>query len=229
MNIRPLPVFSNYVASVITAWKVVLKDRLFTLKLLSAPAFFFLYSAITQPISHYVELRQGKQLQDKFLAIFPSFDFSTPVFYLLYISLFGLILTHLNKPRIILRVIEMHLLVAVVRQICILLVALEPPVGIIILRDLFLENTVYPRLSPLTKDLFFSGHVASIWIYFLCARKKYLKVYFAVAAMLMSFMVLSMRIHYTYDVYGAIFFTTLIYFAPTKIKQYYIARQAVRG
>ncbi|MCB9047756.1 MAG: hypothetical protein H6550_16595, partial [Chitinophagales bacterium] len=107
------------------------------------------------------------------------------------------------------------------------LIALEPPAGIIVLRDLFLENTVYPHDAPLTKDLFFSGHVASIWIYFLCAQRKFLKVYFVAATLCMAFMLLSMRVHYSYDVYGAIFFTTLIYFAPSRIRQYYTARQAV--
>lgn len=80
----------------------------------------------------------------KLFAYFPSFDFSTPVFIILYASLLILIVTHADKPGTILRVIEMHFFVAVVRQVCILCIALEPPAGIIVLRDVFLENTVYP-------------------------------------------------------------------------------------
>jgi hypothetical protein len=117
----------------------------------------------------------------------------------------------------------MHFIVAIVRQLCILLIALEPPVGLIVLRDVFLENTVYPRHSPLTKDLFFSGHVASIWIYFLCAERKYLKYYLIAATAIMSYMILSMRVHYTYDIYGAIFFTTLLYKAPSWIRSRQLA------
>jgi hypothetical protein len=60
--------------------------------------------------------------------------------------------------------------------------------------------------------LFFSGHVASIWIYFLCAQVKPLKYYLGFASLFMAFMVLCMHVHYTYDVYGAFFFTTIIYF-----------------
>lgn len=217
--------FRKHIVSVIKAWKAELKDRLFLLKLLVAPAVFFIYSAITQHLGNYIETRKGVQLDDKFLSVFPSIDFSTLVFLLLYASLLTIILTNLKNPKIVIRVIELHLLVAIVRQVSILLVALEPPAGIIVLRDLFLENTVYPHESPLTKDLFFSGHVASIWIYFLCAQKKYLKIYFALATLLMSFMVLSMRVHYTYDVYGAIFFTTLIYFGPGWIRRYYSSKQ----
>lgn len=213
-------------APIIEAWKSELDNRVFRLKLLIVPGLFFIYSAITQKLGTYVEMRKGVRLEDKLLTLFPSFDFSTAVFLLLYTSLTILILTHLDKPKLILRVIEMHFLVAIVRQVCILLVALEPPAGIIVLRDIFLENTVYPRYSPLTKDLFFSGHVASIWIYFLCAQKKYFKIYLGVATVLMSFMVLSMRIHYTYDVYGALFFTTIIYFAPARLRPFYQKRKA---
>jgi hypothetical protein len=41
----------------------------------------------------------------------------------------------------------------------------------------------------------------------------------------MSFMILSMRVHYSYDVYGAIFFTTIIYFAPVWTKQYILGKE----
>lgn len=174
-------------------------------------------------------MRPGVQLEDNLLKWFPSIDFSIPVFIVLYSSLSLVVLTHLEKPRIILRIIEMHFAVAVVRQLCILLVALDPPAGIIVLRDVFLENTVYPRHSPLTKDLFFSGHVASIWLYFLCAEKRYIRYYLFGATLLMSFMILCMRVHYTYDVYGAIFFTTILYFAPERIRSLIEERAILRG
>jgi hypothetical protein len=219
-------IFRNYIKPTADAWKVELKNKSFSLRLFLMPGLFFIYSAVTQHLSNYVEMRPGIQLEDKLLSVFPAFDFSTYVFLLLYTSLIAVIVSHLNQPKIILRVIEMHFLVAVVRQVCILLVALEPPAGIIVLRDLFLENTVYPHNIPLTKDLFFSGHVASIWIYFLCARSKYLKAYFAIATLFMGFMILSMRVHYTYDVYGAIIFTSLIYFAPAWVRSYYVKERA---
>ncbi len=213
----------TYAQDIFAAWKTALSDRMFALKLFITPGLFFLYSAVTQPLGTYIQLRKGIQLDDKFLYLFPSYDFSLPIFIVLYSSLTMMILLHLDKPKIILRVIEMHFLVAVVRQLCILLIALEPPVGLIVLRDVFLENTVYPRHSPLTKDLFFSGHVASIWIYFLCAERKYLKYYLIAATAIMSYMILSMRVHYTYDIYGAIFFTTLLYKAPSWIRSRQLA------
>jgi len=207
-----------YYTRLSSAWRDAWTDKLFRFKLLLVPGIFFIYSSLTQHLGNYVQARNGVRLNDALLYLFPSIDFSAPIFLLLYSSLFIILLTHLSNPRVVLRVLEMHLLVAIVRQACILMVALEPPSGIIVLHDMFLENTVYPHNSPLTKDLFFSGHVASIWIYFLCAVKKHIKLYLGIASLLMCFMVLCMRIHYTYDVYGAFFFTTLIYFTPAWIR-----------
>lgn len=218
----------NHIQISIKEWNSALSDKNFLLKLLITPGFFLVYSAITQKLGNYVEMRKGILLNDKLLEIIPSFDFSLFIFILLYSSLTIVILTHLHKPKVILRIIEMHFLVAVVRQICILCVALEPPIGIIVLRDVFLENTVYPRNSPLTKDLFFSGHVASIWLYSLCSENKMIKYYLGFATLLMSFMILSMRVHYSYDVYGAFFFTTIIYFLPTWVKSYTLSKSIVQ-
>ncbi len=206
------------IQTIIREWRSSFREPSFAWKILLMPGLFFVYSAITQKLGNFVEMRKGVVLDDKLLYWFPSYDFSFYIFILLYSSLTLVVLTHLDKPKIILRIIEMHFLVAVVRQLCILLIALDPPSGIIVLRDVFLENTVYPRNSPLTKDLFFSGHVASIFLYFLCAEKKFVKRFLISATFLMSFMILSMRVHYTYDVYGAIFFTYLIYKVPSWIR-----------
>ena len=219
----------KYFEVLIGEWRVHLLDKSFRWKLFLFPGLFFLYSAATQRLSNFIESRPGIQLDDRLLTLLPNHDYSSSIFLLLYASLFILILTHLHQPKVIMRLIEMHFLVAVVRQICILLVALEPPAGIIVLRDVFLENTVYPHHTPLTKDLFFSGHVASTWIYFLCAQSRYLKISFLLSSVLMSFMILSMRVHYTCDVIGALFFTSLIYYAPSLIKPYFIKVKAQVG
>lgn len=215
----------HHFSKILSAWKSAFADRAFAIKILLLPGFFFLYSAITQKLGLYFEMRKGVVLEDKLLYYIPQFDFSVAIFGVLYTSLFLILATHLHKPKIVYRVIEMHLLVAVIRQIFIFLVALEPPAGIIVLRDVFLENTVYPRYSPLTKDLFFSGHVASIWLYFLCAQNKFIKKYLLLATAVMSLMILSMRVHYTYDVYGAIVITTIIYFAPLWFRYFSISKE----
>lgn len=219
----------NYINRILAAWKNAFSEKSFALKFLLTPGLFFIYSAITQKLGNFVEMRRGIILNDRLLYLFPSFDFSIEIFVVLYSSLLLVVVMHLNKPKIILRIIEMHFAVAIVRQICILLIALEPPVGIIVLRDVFLENTVYPRHSPLTKDLFFSGHVASVFLYYLCADIKWVKKALAFSVVLMCFMILSMKVHYTYDVYGAFFFTFILYKAPNWIRTNKIIPKIIRS
>ncbi|HAD32953.1 MAG TPA: hypothetical protein DCF44_00330 [Chitinophagaceae bacterium] len=209
-----------YICEIFPAWKSAMSDYKFALKLLLVPGLFFVYSALTQNLGEYVEARKGILLHDVLLEWFPSFDFSVWVFLCLYGSLSLVVLTHLNDPKTIWRIIEMHFLIAVVRQVCILLIALEPPTGLIVLRDVFLENTVYPRQSPLTKDLFFSGHVASVYLYYLVAKVRWVKKNMVISVIAMVFMILSMRVHYTYDVYGAFLFTFLLYKAPVWWRNY---------
>lgn len=209
-----------YIRNIFPAWKLAMSDYKFALKLLLVPGLFFVYSALTQNLGEYVEARKGVLLQDVLLQWFPSYDFSVWVFLCLYGSLMLMVLTHLDDPKIIWRMIEMHFLIAIVRQVCILLIALEPPTGLIVLRDVFLENTVYPRQSPLTKDLFFSGHVASVFLYYLLARVRWVKQVLVFSVVTMVFMILSMRVHYTYDVYGAFLFTFLLYKAPVWWRNY---------
>ena len=210
----------NQLDAIRLAWKTAWLSKLFRLKLLLTPVVFLLYSMITRPLAGYVEGRKGILLSDNLLYLFPSFDCSLYIFLLLYSSMLLFLLLYINRPEMLIRVLGMHLAVAIVRQVCILLIALEPPVGIIALRDVFLENTVYPH-KPLTKDLFFSGHAASIWIYFLYARSLYFKIWLFFATLLMSFMLLSMRVHYTYDIYGALFITALIYSASAKLRYHF--------
>jgi len=220
MNIKQRVLSWGNFGIIVAAWRAELRNKQFALKMVLAPGLFCLYSAATQHMGSYIEMRRGIQLADPILSSFPLFDFSPAIFLLLYASLMLVVLMHLSQPRVILRIIEMHFAVAIVRQLCILAVPLEPPVNMIVLRDVFLENTVYPHHSPLTKDLFFSGHVASIGIYFLCATKKYVKTYMALAILLMSFMILCMHVHYTYDVYGALLITAAIFYAPAWISRW---------
>lgn len=209
-----MPTARQRIKYILNEWKTAFSDRSFVTKVVIAHVFFIAYSFVTQDISKYIQARKGIHLKDQVLNYFPSLDFSLPIFLLLYGSIVTFIILHIDKPRVVWRLFEMQIIVAVVRQLCILMIALEPPHGLIVLKDVFLENTFYPHDTPLTKDLFFSGHAASIWIYFLAAEKKYFKAAMLISTFIMSYMILCMRIHYSYDIYGAIVITSIIYYAP---------------
>ena len=56
-------------------------------------------------------------------------------------------------------------------------------------------------------DLFFSGHVAIAFLGFLLFQEKKLKIFFLIATIVMALTVLFMHVHYSIDVFAALFIT----------------------
>ncbi len=72
-----------------------------------------------------------------------------------------------------------------------------------------IQSTYFPNLF-LENDLFFSGHVAIPFLYFLIFKKlkqKYFSIIFLIITVLMAITVLLMKVHYTIDVMSAPFIT----------------------
>jgi membrane-associated phospholipid phosphatase len=84
------------------------------------------------------------------------------------------------------------------------LAPLEPPPGIIELRDPFVE--FFGGGRTLTRDLFFSGHTSTLFLLFLLIPGKALRAAFASATLLVGLCVVLQHVHYTVDVIAAPFF-----------------------
>lgn len=88
------------------------------------------------------------------------------------------------------------------------LVPLEPPVDIIPLQDDFLSGTFYDG-RVLLKDLFFSGHTASIAVLaFLIQDKKWSRMILTMSIIVGSMLIMQ-HVHYTIDVVCAYMFAYL--------------------
>ncbi len=86
------------------------------------------------------------------------------------------------------------------------LVPLDPPAGHILLNDPFVET--FGTGNLLTKDLFFSGHTATLLILFLVAEKGVYKYFLLAAIILVAVFVIIQHVHYTIDVLAALFITS---------------------
>ncbi|MCX6209264.1 MAG: phosphatase PAP2-related protein [Bacteroidetes bacterium] len=89
------------------------------------------------------------------------------------------------------------------------MVKFNPPKNLIALIDP-ITNTFYGG-KFITKDLFYSGHTATIFLMYLVIDTKWLKNFFLVATLCVGVMVLVQHVHYTIDVIAAPFFTYLAY------------------
>jgi hypothetical protein len=159
----------------------------------------------------YLEARSGPQLNDSFLALLPAWDISWIIFFFLYFGILVSIYAVAKYPVQMLLAMETYCLVTLLRMLSIELFPLNPPVDYIPLREPFAQLFVSDH-RIISKDLFFSGHVATICaVYFPILQKKYrLIVFFCIVMVALG--VLIQRVHYSIDVLFAPIATFACYY-----------------
>lgn len=169
---------------------------------------------------NYIEIRTGFILSDPILNLFNPIDLTWITFGLIYLSLIFAIVTLLKNPQRFLFALQLYTSMTVVRMIAMFLLPLEPPEKMILLKDPFVE--FFGTGQTLTKDLFFSGHTATLFIMFLVSEHKTIKIIFLVITIIVAFCVLLQHVHYTIDVFAAILFTYACYkfLLDLKIKKF---------
>jgi membrane-associated phospholipid phosphatase len=157
----------------------------------------------------YVQLRQGVVLPDPILDLFKPINLTWLTFGLIYCSLILAIILLANNPVRLMFAIQVYIVFIIVRIAAMYLVPLNPPEQMIQLNDPFVQFFGTGKL--LTKDLFFSGHTATLFILFLVTEKKYFKYFFLAATIVVGLAVLLQHVHYSIDVFAAPFFTYVCY------------------
>lgn len=158
---------------------------------------------------NFVEARPGVVFSDPILTLFNPVDLTWLTFTLIYISLVTAIITLIRNPERFLFAIQLYTLMVIVRIVAMYLLPLEPPSTMIILNDPFVE--IFGTGQTLTKDLFFSGHTATLFILYLVSDKKSVKSIFLFCTIAVAVSVILQHVHYTIDVFAAVFFTYASY------------------
>lgn len=158
---------------------------------------------------NYVESRNGFSFDDPILSLFEPTDLTWLTFTLIYGSLIVAIVNLTLKPEKLLFTIQLYTLMVVIRIISMWLLPLNPPEKMILLNDPFVE--FFGTGKTLTKDLFFSGHTATLFILFLTADDRLFRGIFLLSTILVAISVLMQHVHYSIDVFSAIFFTYACY------------------
>jgi hypothetical protein len=149
----------------------------------------------------HIQKRKGAVLNDWLLARIPPHDVSVLIFSLIGAMALLILIRAVNNPSIYITYCWTLIFVYSVRFVTLSLVALDPPPGMVPLVDplssFFSGNTV------ITKDLFFSGHTATMIQIFLCLEKRTDKLIALIAAFAVACLLLVQHIHYTIDVLAA--------------------------
>lgn len=104
---------------------------------------------------------------------------------------------------------QTYSLIIIVRIIAMYLMPFEAPEKLIVLKDPFVE--MFGSGESLTKDLFFSGHTATLFMLFLVVESKRMKYIFLASVVIVSISIILQHVHYVIDVFVAPFFTYAVF------------------
>lgn len=200
-------------------WKEFLNEKRNRVELVLTLLLLALVLTSLTNFLNYVEARKGVMLPDPLLNLFNPIDLTWLIFALIYISLVVAIATLSKNPKRLLFAVQLYTLMVSIRIIAMYLLPLDPPAGMIILNDPFVE--FFGTGQTLTKDLFFSGHTATLFILFLVSEKKIIKTVFLISTILVAIAVLLQHVHYSIDVFAAVLFTYACYKVLLKIRTRY--------
>ena len=174
--------------------------------------------AINPYFFNYIQHRSGIVLNDWILNFIPQYDVSIPIFCFLWSVVILAVFRAIQAPHFLIISGWTCLLLCISRIISISLVPLNLPKGLIYLDDPI--TGIFYGNQSITKDLFYSGHTATVFLIFLCLKNKYHKAYALIATVAIAILLLVQHAHYTIDVVAAPFFTYLIYLLAKRIAVY---------
>lgn len=139
-------------------------------------------------------------------------DISVPLFVLLYATI-AVGLWHLvRSPWHLLRALQAYVILQVLRMLSLFTFTLEPPPDIIDLIDP-VTQLFYPGDLPFRKDLFFSGHTATLALLALSMPTARWRWPVWIAAFLVALAVVAQHVHWTIDVLAAPVFAALAWWS----------------
>jgi hypothetical protein len=184
-------------------WKDYLKTPIGKKRIaLTAGSLLLMFLAVFLTLS-YVETRSGFVIESTLRELYGHpIDFSLPIFALTYFTIGYALITSAKKPELLLRLLTAYCIMQFMRCASLLLVPLEPSPEILPLTDPVLQFTFYNGRENL-KDLFFSGHVATVAIVAFLSENPRTKTLFFTGAALLGFFLIQQRVHYAIDVVAA--------------------------
>jgi hypothetical protein len=181
-------------------WTAAWQDSRFRWQLILALAVFAIFPWKAEEYFQWIQQRDGIVMQDFFLANIPAKNVSIPIFGIIYVSVFYLLARIIRRPKQFVLFAWAFNLETFIRFVCIYIVPLNPPLDLVDLHDPLAELFIYGENTVITKDLFFSGHTATMVFvsYFLpnpTERKIAIFMTFVLASLL-----LIQHVHYSMDV-----------------------------
>ena len=186
------------------AWREAWSEQRFRAEAMLTPVALVAVLAVMARFLTWVERRPGVLLPDPVLTLVPARDVTWLTFGLVYVGLLTTVAVLLPYPRRLVAGAQAYAVMVLFRMGVMAVTPLEAPPGMIPLRDPLVQ--VLGTGEVLTRDLFFSGHTATLALLALLAPGRASRRFFAVCTALVAVCVLWQHVHYTVDVLVAPFF-----------------------
>lgn len=190
-------------------WKEAWQEYNFRSKLISGLFILIVLLAIMPSYFQFIENRDGLEINDWVLNAIPAWNASLPIFIIIWLTAALALINAFKNPDMFILLLWSFIFLTISRLFTIYLVPLNPPNQLIALVDP-ISNRFYGN-SFVTKDLFYSGHTSTQFLFFLCFKNKILKTLALIATITIGTLVLVQHVHYTVDVVSAPFFTYLVF------------------
>jgi len=154
-------------------------------------------------------------LNDWVLKELPAKDVSVPIVFLMSSVVLLYIIRCATNPNLVILFVMGAIFQLIFRIITIDSTRFFPPHELIVLQDP-MANVLY-QSRFITKDLFYSGHTAAMFLFFLCSNKKYDKYYMLFTTVMVAILLLIQHVHYTVDVAFAPLFAFCSYWLAKRI------------
>jgi hypothetical protein len=184
-------------------WTAAWQDSRFRWQLILAIAVFAIFPWKADDYFQWIQQRDGVVMKDVILANIPAKNVSTPIFAIIYLSVIYLIVRIIRQPKQFLWFAWAFNLETIMRFASIYWVALNPPEGLVDLHDPIAELFIYGENLAITKDLFFSGHTATmVFVCYFLPLAKERKIAIALTSVLVI-LLLVQHVHYSLDILAA--------------------------
>ncbi len=188
----------------IAAWKEIFKYKKFNMVFIISLILLIVALSAYSNFLNFNESRSGVSFEDPFLSWFNPINVTWFTFTLIYGGLILGIVNLLQYPKHFLIAIQTYALIIFIRIIAMYSLPLNPTPHTIPLVDPLVQ--LFGSGKILMRDLFFSGHTATMFMLFLTAPTKKLRYIFLAGVFLVGVAVLIQHTHYSVDVIAAPFF-----------------------
>lgn len=183
-------------------WKKAWAQNSFIMQFLVALSALLVIGILIGSFFSYIQGKPGVNINDVFLSNITPRNMSLFIFLLIYSVIIFSVVQLVFDPALLLKLLMAYCVLLILRILTLYFVSLEAPSAIIPLEDPFIGYFFYGK-NVITKDLFFSGHISTMFLLFFINPVKRIKYSIGMLSLITAFLILIQHVHYTIDVLAA--------------------------